>query len=443
MNKKKKAHFEAFGYEPLRMKPAHFAIGFFSSVTREAYTNEVLNKVAVTKTSKGLLDEYTSDSVFRRLHEEQRIDSSISQSQVELLREQVRSVVNNDEAMYAAFPPYNPKGSDYTFFSRRMLTRGDATDGYAGLFIAQVLNQTREGKTVLSFAEKLASPEDGPLDHLVSPLVVDEEAEESDLDARYKNSFGVLDVRRLQQVANSMQHQTGALTQLCENLDGFRQYRQVRYFIIGLMVWLTSYILRRSSVDTLEPLLLFDATGDRDGRIRSESKTCYARTRELVRRSYFELADSASFSEDPIESGTFARKKDREEHDFRFLEDHFRTLVLRMGYVQPRASNVRQKHYEFRPDTLRVLMLSILQHDATKAITYEEVCKELYKTWNVIVGGRVQDVELVRQRGYFGIDEADLTTNAISFAERLVELNLAAQPSDGLILCSRDLGQIL
>lgn len=49
---KKQAHFEALGYEPLRMKPVHFASGFFMAVTDSVYVNELLNQVAVTKTNK-------------------------------------------------------------------------------------------------------------------------------------------------------------------------------------------------------------------------------------------------------------------------------------------------------------------------------------------------------------------------------------------------------
>ena len=41
---KRQAHFRAFGYEPRRMKPAHFASGFFIALTGQVYANEVLNK---------------------------------------------------------------------------------------------------------------------------------------------------------------------------------------------------------------------------------------------------------------------------------------------------------------------------------------------------------------------------------------------------------------
>ena len=51
MSKEQKAavHFEALGYDPLRMKPVHFAAGFFLSVAGGRYELELLNKAAVIK----------------------------------------------------------------------------------------------------------------------------------------------------------------------------------------------------------------------------------------------------------------------------------------------------------------------------------------------------------------------------------------------------------
>ena len=59
------------------------------------------------------------------------------------------------------------------------------------------------------------------------------------------------------------------------------------------------------------------------------------------------------------------------------------------------------------------------------------------------MGGSGTDSETLRQSGYFGFDEKDLQRNALAFAERLKGLNLAVEPSDGLVLCSRDIGEVL
>ena len=399
--------------------------------------------MAVRKTNKGLLDDYAPEAVFERLQQEGKIGPTMTQAKVELLRTQVNGIVNNDAAMYPAFKPYRPKGNDYTFFSRRMLTGGNRTDGYAGHFVALVLGRCESGARVLEFARSLVDESSGTLDRFLAPLLEGEEAEVAEQAVRYELDFGMFETRRLDQVAEAMQAQSEALARLCGNLVDYSHYRRVRYFVLGLLAWLMAHILRTATVLAAEPLLLFDFAGDKDGPMRSQSRTCYARLREAVRGSYADLATAGRFSEDPVAAGVFGRKNRPDEDDFRFLEQHFGDLALRMGYAQPRASRVPQKHFELQPDTLRTLMLSILHHDAADAITFDEVCARLLDTWGIVVGGGSDDAESLRQHGYFGFDESDLRTNATEFAERLKELNLAVEPSDGLVLCSRDVGEVL
>lgn len=439
---KKQAHHEALGYEPMRMKPAHFASGFFLALSDEAYANEVLNKVAVTKTNRGLIDGYAPEAVMDRLREDSRITETMTQADVELLRIQVNGVVNNDSAMYPAFNPYRPKGNDYTFISGRVLTRASRTDGYAGHFVASVLGKSDRGDAVLDFARLVAGASPGTLERFVSPLL-DDDGGASGLVDTYEREYGVLEGSRLSEVAKDMQPQTEALARLCENLLDYGHYRRVRYLVLGLLAWLMSYILKTASIRAAEPLLLFDFAGDKSGPVRSQSQTCYARLRETVRGAYVDLADAGRFSADPIAARVFSRKGQEGEEDFRFLEQHFGDLALRMGYAQPRASRVPQKHFELQPDTLRAVMLSILHHDAATATRFDDACVELRDTWGIVVGGVGTDSETLRQQGYFGFDESDLRANATAFAEQLKNLNLAAEPSDGLILCSRDIVEVL
>ncbi len=440
---KKQVHFEALGYEPLRMKPAHFASGFFIALSDEVYANELLNKVAVTTANKGLLEEYTPEEVLARLRKGKLIAESMTLADVELLRIQVNGVVNNDAAMYPAFRPYRPKGNDYTFISPRVLTTAHRTDGYAGHFVATVLAATTAGREVLDFARAVSAESPGTLERFVGPLLPDGEAEPSRLAQTYESGYGELTPTRISHIAGEMRTPTDALARLCENLADYGHYRRIRYLVLGLLAWLMNYLLGIAAVRAVDPLLLFDFVGERDGPIRSQSQTCYARLRETVRRTYRDLAVAGRFSADPVGERVFARQNREDEDDFRFLEQHFGDLALRMGYAQPRASRVPQKHFELQSDTLRTLMLSILHHEAASAITFEDLCAQLRDTWSIVVGGVGTDAETLRQQGYFGFDEADLQRNAVAFANRLKSLNLAVEPSDGLVLCSRDVGEVL
>ena len=441
MNKKRQAHYEAFGYVPMNMKPAHFASGFFLALADETYENRLLNQVAVTSSNRGLLDDYTSESLTLHLRDALMIEQEMTQSKVELLRVQVNGIVNNDEAMFPAFTPYSPKGNDYTFFSRRLLTRENRTDGYAGQFMVSVLQKSETGSRVLEFGQSLLDDSDGTLAQFIAPLIQEEEPLEWGLASEYEEKLGPLEPTRLGIISDSMSVQTNALARLCENLVDYSHYRQVRYFTIGLLIWLVNYLLRTASVNGQEPLLLFDFTGDRDSPIRSQSQTCYARVRETVRLAYISFASSGRFSEDPVDSGVFS--KNGQEPDFKELEQHFGYVALRMGYVQPRGNRVPQKHFELHPDTLRTLMLTILDHDARNAISFEKACEHLRETWCIVSGAFGNESEILQQNGYFGFDESHLRINATGFANRLAELNLAVEPSDGLVLCSRDVGEVL
>ena len=356
----------------------------------------------------------------------------------------MNGVVNNDSAMYPAFRPYRPKGNDYTFISPRVLTTANRTDGFAGLFVFTILDETDSGKAVLDAGRALAAEPQGALEQLIDPLLEDEDPETPELLERYECDFGVLEPARIAAIAADMQTETDALMRLCANMQGYSHYKKVRYYVLGLLAWLMSYLLKMASADrTGTPLMFFDFMDDRNGRIRSQSQACYARLRETVRRSYSEFAASGRFDPDPIGQKLFSPKTRPEDTDFAFLETHFSDLALRMGYIQPRASQVRLKHFEFQPDTLRVLMLSILDVDAGNAITLDEVCGRLGETWSVMVGALGSDLEALRDQDYFGFDEEDLRHNTTAFSEHLKSLNMAFEPSDGLVLCSTDIGEVL
>ena len=440
MDSRKQAHFEALGYEPLRMKPAHFASGFFLALSGRVYSNKLLNQVAVTKTNRGLVGGYDPEAVFQRLKDKKLIADGMTPAAVELLRIQVNGVVNNDDAMYPAFKPYHPAGNDYTFISPRLLTRARRTDGYAGHFVATVLGATAAGTEVLDFARAVADESPGTLERFVNPLLADGEAETLDLGEKYGSHYGELTSTRINTVAEQMRTQTDGLARLCRNLADYSHYRRIRYVVLGLLAWLMNYLLATAARRTRRRgrTMLFDFVSEKDGPIRSQSRACYARLRETVRRAYLDFAADDGFTDDPVAEGVFARANRPDEHDFKFLEDHFGNLALRMGYAQPRASSVQHKHFDLQPDTLRVLLLTILDEDPTSAMTFDEVCGRLRDTWSIVVGGGDSDYEVLRQDGYFGFDEADLERNAVAFAERLKGLNLAIEPSDGLVLCTKN-----
>lgn len=451
---KQTAHYQALGYEPLRMKPAHFASGFFIAITGEVFPNELLNRVAVIQANKGLLEGYRPDAVSERLRSDGILPEGTNQTAVELLRIQVNGVVNNDDAMYPAFKPYNPKGNDYTFISRRLLTTEDRTDGYAGVFVVSVLETTDFGRSVLQFGHALSSEPARTLEHFIEPLLAEEVAISRDLRAAYETRFGAWDATRLSEIASYMSAETEALARLCRNSASYSHYKRVRFYVLGLLAWLMSYLIKTTAAagqrdePHTSPLLFFDFTGVKASRTRLQSKVSYARLRETVGQAYRQMSEAGRFEPDPIAGHLFNKRTKsgqvlEDDYDFAFLETHFSDLALRMGYSQPRASRVPDKHLELQPDTLRVLLLSVMNEDPQDALPFDELCDRLANIWSVVVGGRAGDLAALRDQGYFGLDEEDLRNNAAAFVQRLKSLNFAVEPSDGLVLCSTEVGGIL
>src|SRR5437763_7222561 len=112
--KKEEIHALTLGYEPTGMKPVHLFTTFFLTLTGRAQGNEILNKTAVVRHRRGLSGGYASDDLHERLLTEGRIGDSITRKDLDLIRRQLHALLNNDQAMNAAFHPFKTFGNDYT-----------------------------------------------------------------------------------------------------------------------------------------------------------------------------------------------------------------------------------------------------------------------------------------------------------------------------------------
>jgi hypothetical protein len=431
---KETVHFEAFGFEPFRMKPVHFASGFFLSLAGSSYTLETLNKLSVIKHKTGLRKEYAPDNLLTALRDAKLIEPTVSESDLKLLRMQINGVMDNDSAVFAAFPPYKkPFGNDYTLVSDRFLTHEARLDGYSGHFIHQVLETTLEGRAVVEFARTCIEHHDSPLEQLVGPLL-DADDPRAEWVNQYPQKFGMLSPDRLANVAGLMSRQTAALAQLCKNLErGTSHQTRLRSLVIGLCSWLFIYLqkiaARAKSGDAKTPLLFSDFLGGQNERLRSLSRICFARQRQLVFESYRAMWEASVLdcTEDDFEAVAESR--------FKFLDEHFSDLAIRIGFAQPRAYQARRKHFELQPDTARLFCASIL--GSNDVWQFEQLATELRTTWGICVGACDDDLALLRSEGYEGLDEDDdLSPNRDALISLLKALNIAAEPSDGLVLCS-------
>lgn len=426
----RRVHGAALGYQPMRMKPVHFATNFMVALTGQYAQLELLNKAAVPRAApkpkaRGT-DEYVAEPLLARLREEGHLGADIDLHEFRVLRAHLNAAFNNDgAALGPAFYPYSPFGADYSAPSADYITNLSKNHGSSGGFVLRALEASPDGQAVLQSCRDVLDLPPPPLDVLGRPLLDGQTQPWSD---DYADRFGPLDETRLAEVALRMAPQTQALRRLLANLLRERSVYAVRYMILGLCSWLFVYMMSRG-VD--EPLLLLDCLEGRNRRIRAQSRASYARELARFSQSYdvWRRGPGASWAQ--ADWASFADSEEARQN----LENHFRDLGVRIGFIQPRAPTARHKHAEAHADTLKMLALSLIDQD--EVMTVVQFAARLRQVWRMCSGADPEDMDLLQDRGLAPLDaDEDLAPNGAAFRDLLVRLGLAVEPSDGLTLCA-------
>jgi len=438
---KSQIHNQAFGYELNAIKPVHLANGFFLALTGKHYRLEWLNKLAVISHKKGLKDEYETSRLHEvLLNEKSAIAPSVDIEALGLLRKQVNAIASNDDAVYAAFDDYRAFGNDYTISGPNLLCDQKRKDGYAGYFLFRVFEESDPGRRILELAKEEFNKPGDSLATLLRP-VLDKDEEGMEWDDNYEEKLGELTPDRIAGISLLMEKPTSAISEMLRNSSRMEsRYSFLRQLVTSLGIWLSLYLVREAAAAASlaeSPLFFCDFTGNASKKCRARSSNCFSRHRELVYRSFQSWHDSGRIMDlDPF------RNQNTGNLDLKDIERHFSDLTVRVGIAQPRASSVRAKHYELQPDTTRTLVMSVLeQGDAP--ITFPELASRLRDVWAIAFGGCNDDSECLARQGIVGLDEDDdLGLNRNHLIRQLKILGLAFEPSDGLVLCSLELGEV-
>ncbi|WP_436032529.1 hypothetical protein [Caulobacter sp. LjRoot300] len=426
----RRIHGLALGYQPMRMKPVHFATSFLLALTGKYSKLELLNKAAVPRISPKprarVVDEYVAEALLPKLRDLGKLSADIDPASFRALRAHLNAAFNNDgAALIPAFAPHSPFSSDYSAPSVRYIANQSKNHGHSGAFVMRVLQASAEGQSVIEACRALVALPPPPLETLGRPLLDDHQLDWVD---DYDQRFGVLDATRAADIASLMAPQTRALGRLLENLLQDRSVYALRYMIIGLCSWLFVYMMRRQDGS---PLLLLDALDGANGRIRTQSRASYARQLDRFSRSYDLWRDAEGADVSDAQWAAFAQSSEARQT----LEDHFRDLGVRVGFIQPRAPSAKRKHAEIQADTLRVLALSLLGKD--EVMTVVDFARRLREVWCLSSGAAPEDVNLLHAQGFAPLDsDEDLEPNGAAFRDLLIRLGLAVEPSDGLTLCA-------
>ena len=425
----------AFGFNTdRRVKPVHFATGFFIALLGCNYRNEILNNVVAFSDGTDLAGLYSLNNLHPELIRLGKLSSDVSKQELRALRKHLRCLAGNDDAVFPAYAEKAGFGCDYSTAAKDILTRTKDNDGFSGFFTYSILDVTDDGRFVLDFTRSCLNAPQPTLRQIFQPLLEKDHVEEDSL-SRYEARFGELDAKRVKSIAKRAEKQTKALRTLCENLNHLAATEtKLRFIIIGLSLWLFRYITEESvnSTGVADPLaLLVDVSQDSNSRMRVQSRSSYSRLREALINGFSSFADSGRF-ENCSDQWEYVKKEEQGRPKF---EDFYRELSLRSGLAQPRASRIQAKHFEPQPDTLRVLVLSVI-NSSDGLVPFAQLLNQLYEVWGLVFGGRPQDADLLGRLCYVGLDQdRDLSPNAMCLVDLLSDLGLATKFSDGLIMC--------
>lgn len=426
----------ALGYQPMRMKPVHFATGFILALTGRFHRLEMLNKAAVPRAAPragAVEDQYVAEQLHPVLVAQGRLGPGVDEASLRLLRSHLNAAFNNDGgALGPGFPPHTTFGVDYSAPSVRYVGGMSKNHGLSGSFVVRVLGATLEGRDVLDACRAVLELPPPPLEALGRPLL---DAEEEDWVDAYDEQFSDPDATLFEPAAAVMTERTTALRRLLATLLRERSVYALRYMVIGVCLWLFTYLMLRRGGD---PMLLVDAMEGRNGRVRTQSRATYARELDRFAHSFDmwradEGSDTSEADWNAFAGSAEARK---------VIEDHFRDLGVRIGVVQPRAPAARRKHVELQADTLRVMAMTLLDDD--EVVSVVEFADRLRTVWRICSGSAPGDLDLLRGHGFSPLDaDEDLEPNARAFRDLLVRLGLAVSPSDGLTLCALRASEVI
>lgn len=427
----------ALGYQPMRMKPVHFATGFILALTGRFHRLEMLNKASVPraapKVGASVEDEYVAEKLYPMLVAQGRLGPGVDEASFRLLRSHLNAAFNNDGgALGPGFAPHKPFGVDYSAPSICYIGGMSKNHGLSGSFVVRVLGATSAGRDVLDACRAVLELPPPPLEALGRPLL---DTEEQDWIDGYDEQFGDPAPSLIKSAAAMMEERTAALGRLLATLLRERSVYALRYMVLGVCLWLFTYLMLRCGGD---PVLLVDAMEGRNGRVRTQSRATYARELDRFARSFDRWRADGGANAAEADWNAFAGSAEARK----VVEDHFRDLGVRIGVVQPRAPAARRKHIELQADTLRVIAMTLLADGEVMSVV--EFADRLWSVWRICSGSAPGDLDLLRGHGFGPLDaDEDLEPNARAFCSLLVRLGLAVSPSDGLTLCALRASEVI
>lgn len=448
------------------MRTEHKCVGRMS-VLKQLF-QATLNQSAIEDrlaAAKGLVENHRER--WGRLGEAEDLRSSALMNKVLPL---IRTLLGADGAVFGVSPELS------SFSSPTALTvTGDVSDDGAGAFVHRLWggNSESDRLDILDLLNSLTAPDKDASDMddlsaLLAPLVEDTKPKSvstvlaEDLSATFSP------------IEMALRESAKALSAYERKLKPNPIATLQRVILLAaLSVFVHAATRPRERYEMPERIFLVDASGDAYSNVADASTRCVAQTisdarvymaavlRDLMRAVsptwYFDpLGAINTFLESngnaPIEASHATIKRlaeiradalpeeiEAESSDEiiraiegssgRGLDGYLRLLGIRSGFLYPQQKNPKKRLVP-TDRTLEVLVASVVDV-STSPIEYRDFLDLLRQRWGIVVGGRIDDSELLRDVGAH-VPARELTENSERFLSRLESIGLARRLADSV-----------
>ncbi|WP_420640463.1 hypothetical protein [Candidatus Leptofilum sp.] len=459
-----------FGANTRSVKPVHIANGLFRAITHHTTNTELLNRVTFWQKENGQVPKgHEHEIILERLTKKKSVDQEINGSDLARFRLMLKGILNADEGVYMhrdRMESYSAGFKDFVSEDRI------AQDG--GEFFAEWLNRHRS--PLVSYIQTSLETQDDVITNLCSPLLSAEtkayvpaiNPSEVTFFAQYER-LPETPKALWDSLAHSSQILHKHITRHPNKLFGLRLVTLFASFT--LIRYLTSLesIYVPNNKNQIVPFLL-DFSDNSSGPIARASAMSYILSCQSISRFYAWafgeiLRTKYRYTVDQIlnESPPLYRGKELSEdaqeiwqlalnemnqsnapfyvcgqamYDIMAREaegnpiTYLRQLGHRSGLLWPPINTQPTKRFALQQDMLEVLIRGVIEPG--ESISLSALQKRFWHHYGIIIGGGVDDEDLLVNAGIYQADKTALTENRDEFATRLSGLDLGHMLADGV-----------
>ena len=457
------------------IKPVHVANGLLRTIKGVTYDNEYIGKFSYVTGKNGPIKQTAIAKVYKEFVDKDMLDDSISEQRFDSLRTMAQSLIGADKGVY----DYKHSGMvSYTIPNKYFLT-DSKTHTMAGDLIGSLVKNTNS--EIIELINEDLDDINDPISVLFIPTYSydgDSKYEAMDVEeiVGFKNHTMDEYIEKLKKANDCLCHN---LKKHPNKLIHLRQFNILNIYEIILYI---SNLEHEYGLSNKNNPILLDFSGDSKSEIAMASTWCVMQINQSLARCYSKLlADELKeeypwvekimdYKDIPLYDGKIPSNKKEKETAMAFKEifdnakeraalvktddekymifgeavydmleyegssnviKYIKNLALKSGIFYPQSNRVINKRFNLSLETLEVLIKSCVEPN--QSITINELLDLLWDRFNIIIGGRQKDVDILQNCGISHADFDALDENKKQFEIVLENMNLAEILADGIL----------